>query len=31
MRTVAMKWIYVVKQFERGIVERFGNKWFPGI
>lgn len=29
MRTVAVKWIYVVKQFERGIVERFGKnpKW----
>ncbi len=25
MRTVAVKWIYVVKQFERGIVERFGK------
>ena len=25
MRTVAVKWIYVVKQFERGIVEQFGK------
>jgi len=25
MRTIALNWIYVVKQFERGIVEQFGK------